>query len=80
MLFRSSAGQEEQLEDGKNGYAVSNADFASLVDVIETMLNKEKTSNESLVAMSKRSNEIAREATKQHYQIIDELLVLLKEQ
>lgn len=73
IIRNESAGQKEQLIDGKNGYAVRSDDFAGLVEVIEKMLNKQKTSNEQLEAMSKVSNEIAKNATKHEYQIIDEL-------
>jgi glycosyltransferase involved in cell wall biosynthesis len=74
IIRNESAGQDEQLVDGKNGYAVSNDDFAGLVDTIERMLNKQKTSNEELVKMSMLSNSMAREATRHEYQIIDELM------
>jgi glycosyltransferase involved in cell wall biosynthesis len=73
IIRNESAGQEEQLVDGHNGFAVSSKDFAGLVDVIEKMLNKQKTTNEELVAMSKLSTEIAKKATESHYQIIEEI-------
>lgn len=76
IIRNDSAGQEEQLVDGKNGYAVANSDFAGLVDTIERMLNKRKTTNEALVEMSESSNKIARNASVHEYQLIDELISL----
>lgn len=73
IIRNESAGREEQLIDGKNGYAVSSSDFAGLVVVIEKMLSKKKTSDAELVEMSARSNEIARRATKRDYSIIDDI-------
>ncbi len=74
IIRNESAGQVEQLVDGKNGFAVKNNDFAGLVDVIERMLNKTKTSNADLVKMSIESNRIAKNATKNKYYIIDKLV------
>jgi glycosyltransferase involved in cell wall biosynthesis len=80
IIRNDSAGQEEQLIEGKNGngFAVSNNDFAGLVDVIEKMLNKKTTSNADFVEMSKVSHRIAKKATGAEYQIIDELNELFK--
>lgn len=73
IIRNESAGQEEQLIDGKNGFAVSTKDFAGLVEVIEKMLNKTKTSNAELAKMSKLSSEIAQKATVSNYSIIDDI-------
>ena len=73
IIRNESAGQEEQLIDGKNGFAVSSKDFAGLVEVIEKMLNKKKTSNEDLAKMSKLSNDIAQKATVNEYSMINEI-------
>jgi glycosyltransferase involved in cell wall biosynthesis len=73
IIRNESAGQKEQLVNNKNGYAVSSKDFAGLVEVIEKMLNKNKTSNKDLALMSKYSYKIAKEATKKEYVILKEL-------
>lgn len=71
IVRNESSGSNEQLIDGKNGYAVYSKDFAGFVEVIEKMLNKKTTSNEDFVMMSKVSNGIAKEATKNKYQLIE---------
>jgi hypothetical protein len=76
IIRNESAGQKEQLVNNKNGYAVSSKDFAGLVEVIEKMLNKNKTSNKDLALMSKYSYKIAKEATKKEYVILKELYKL----
>lgn len=73
IIRNESSGREEQLVDGKNGYAVSNEDFAGLVDTIEAVLNKKTTTNASLSDMSKQSNAIALLATKNTYPIIEDI-------
>jgi glycosyltransferase involved in cell wall biosynthesis len=73
LIRNESPGQEEQLVDGENGFAVSSKDFAGLVEVIEELLNKNKTSNEDLAKMSKLSNEIAQKATSNEYSIIEDI-------
>jgi glycosyltransferase involved in cell wall biosynthesis len=78
IIRNESAGQEEQLVDGKNGFAVSSNDFAGLVEVIEKMLNKTKTSNNDLAQMSKFSREIAHKATASNYFIIQDILDALE--
>ena len=74
IIRNESAGQVEQLIDGKNGYAVHSNDFAGLVEVIEAILNKNKTKGSDLAAMSKMSNDIARKATDAEYPMIDEIV------
>jgi glycosyltransferase involved in cell wall biosynthesis len=78
IIRNEAAGQEEQLVEGKNGYGVSSDDFAGFVDVIEKMLNKSKTSNEVLSSMSQLSNKIAKKATNNQYQIIEEIADIFK--
>lgn len=73
IIRNESAGQEEQLQDGVNGYAVSSADFPGLVAAIEKMLNKSTTTNEMLAKMSQVSFDIARQAMNFEYQIIDDI-------
>lgn len=66
-------GQEEQLIDGRNGWAVSNDDYQTLCNAIEETLNISKTSNKKLAEMSKVSVEIAKKATENKYYIIDDI-------
>lgn len=72
-------GQEEQLIDGGNGWAVRNDDYQTLCDAIEESLNLEKTSNDKLAKMSKVSEEIAEKATHSEYFVIDEIKKVLNE-
>lgn len=72
-------GQEEQLIDGGNGWAVRNDDYQTLCDAIEESLNLEKTSNDKLAKMSKVSEEIAEKATHPEYFVIDEIKKVLNE-
>lgn len=72
-------GQEEQLIDGGNGWAVRNDDYQTLCDAIEESLNLEKTSNDKLAKMSKVSEEIAENATNHEYFVIDEIKKVLNE-
>lgn len=78
IIRNESAGQAEQLVNGENGYGVSSDDFAGLVSVIEEMLNKDKTSNEKLVKMSKLSSLIAKRATTQDFFIIEDIVQVFK--
>jgi glycosyltransferase involved in cell wall biosynthesis len=73
IIRNDSAGKDEQLIDGKNGFAVSSKNFAGLVEIIEKILNKQKTSNNDLAKMSKLSNKIAKQATQNKYFIIDDI-------
>ena len=72
-------GQEEQLIDGGNGWAVRNDDYQTLCDAIEESLNLEKISNDKLAKMSKVSEEIAEKATHSEYFVIDEIKKVLNE-
>lgn len=60
ILRNDSSGMEEQLVPGKNGLYLDSNDFTQVVEVLETVLNKSKTSNEELAAMSKASYNIAK--------------------
>ena len=73
IIRNDCAGKEEQLIENENGFAVYSDDFSGLVDTIEKILNKSKTSNKKLSEMSSISNKIAKKATKNTYQIIDEI-------
>lgn len=73
IIRNESAGQIEQLIEGKNGYGVFSDSQASLVEAIERLLNKQKTTNEDLVNMSRVSSSVAKDATKHQYQLVDEI-------
>lgn len=67
ILRNDSSGMEEQLVEGKNGYLLHTNDYPSLVHVIETVLNKKKTSDESLANMSRESYKIAKRQENNSY-------------
>lgn len=73
IIRNDSAGMEEQLVEGKNGYGVSSKDFPGLVAAIEKLSNRKKTSSSKLAKMSQESNKLAKKATECEYQIVDEL-------
>lgn len=73
IIRNESSGQEEQLIDGKNGYHVRSDDFEGLVETIERIMNKKKTPAKVLVGMSKISNDLALEATRNKYTVIDDI-------
>jgi glycosyltransferase involved in cell wall biosynthesis len=73
IIRNESAGQEEQLREGKNGIEVRSDDFNGLVHAIERILNLDKTSNKSLASMSAESVKIARAAAKRKFIAIDDI-------
>ena len=74
ILRNDSSGMKEQLIDGKNGYYLDTMDYMQVVEVIEKMLNKKKTSNKQLASMSKASYDISLEQEKTSYQqFMDEI-------
>lgn len=58
IMRNDCSGQEEQLIIGKNGYFLDTNNLDQVVDSIETVLNKEKTSNEQLWQMGQISKQI----------------------
>lgn len=73
-IIRSEAsGAEEQLDGGSTGWAVSTEDLSTLVNAIEELLNKDKTSVDNLIKMSKISNKIAIENIDSKYSIIEDI-------
>ena len=59
ILRNDCSGVDEQLEAGRNGFPLDSEDFGQVVETFERILNRRKTSNEQLAAMSARSHEIA---------------------
>ena len=75
IIRNDCGGIDEQLVAGVNGWEVSLDDWQGFVDTIESVLNKEKTTNEELAAMSKASVDIARQFEKVEYRVIDDILL-----
>ena len=74
LIRNDSSGSREQIIDGKNGLKVTSNDYGGLVDAIERIANKSKTSNATLKDMSRMSNRIARKATMNRYTFEPEML------
>jgi glycosyltransferase involved in cell wall biosynthesis len=74
LIRNDSSGSREQIIDGKNGLKVTSNDYAGLVDAIERIANKSKTSNATLTNMSRMSNQIALKATMNRYTFETEML------
>ncbi len=73
-IIRSEAsGQEEQLSIGKNGWLAHTTNWGELVDSIEEVLNKERTTNKDLARMSAESIKLARKNQSEQYKILDDI-------
>jgi glycosyltransferase involved in cell wall biosynthesis len=59
ILRNDCSGVDEQLEVGRNGFLLDSEDFWQIVETFELVLNRRKTTNEQLAAMSARSHAIA---------------------
>ncbi len=55
MLRNASAGMEEQLSEGKNGYFIDGDNINQITDTLEKIMNKKTISNSKLLSMSKES-------------------------
>ncbi len=66
VLRNNSAGIDEQLKDGENGYYIATEDVEQFAEVIEKILNK-KISDEELYAMGEKSRTIASKFLTQNY-------------
>jgi glycosyltransferase involved in cell wall biosynthesis len=79
LLRNDCSGVDEQLEDGGNGYRLDSADFWQVVETFECVLNRRKTSNERLSAMSARSYAIGIEQSHYRYDdLIDEIETIFR--
>lgn len=67
VLRNDSSGMEEQLAPGKNGWYLDTNDFNQVVEVLETVLNKSKTSDQKLAAMSAVSYKMAKSQESNSY-------------
>ncbi len=75
VLRNDSSGMVEQLYPGKNGFYLDSADYNQIVDTLEEILNKTKTTNKHLAEMSKYSNKISLNQANNTYQpMIDVIL------
>src|SRR5207245_4101520 len=54
VLRNDCSGIDEQLEVGRNGWLLDSADIGQFADTLETVLNREKTTNAQLAAMGRR--------------------------
>jgi glycosyltransferase involved in cell wall biosynthesis len=67
LLRNDSSGVDEQLFDGKNGFELDSKDFKHVVDILETVLNKKKTTSKQLADMSAYSSRVARSQADHSY-------------
>jgi glycosyltransferase involved in cell wall biosynthesis len=67
VLRNNSAGVDEQLEDGKNGYLIDHTDIKQFSEAIAKLLDKTTLSNELLIQMSLRSQSIITDYGKNTY-------------
>lgn len=73
-IIRSEAsGKEEQLLEGGNGWLARTSNWGELVDAIEEILNKKKTTNKRLSQMSTESIRIAKENYDSEYRLLDDI-------
>lgn len=73
VLRNDCSGYEEQLIDGVNGWKTSSEDWQGLVNAIEDILNKKKTTNVKLASMSMESAKIARRYASVKYVVIEDI-------
>lgn len=67
ILRNNSAGVDEQLQEGKNGYLIDHTDVPAFADVIEKVLSRKKTSDEQLQKMGETSQKIAKSFSENTY-------------
>lgn len=67
VLRNDSAGREEQLAEGENGYFIDSNDIHQMADIFEKILNKMTTSNSTLLSMSKASQQMMKPYTNNKY-------------
>lgn len=67
VLRNNSAGVDEQLKDGVNGYFIDHTNIKQFASVIEKILNKKTTPDKKLQAMGRASQEIISEYNDNSY-------------
>lgn len=73
IIRSDSSGQKEQLDPGVNGWPVKIKNWYGLVETIEDVLDRKKTTDEKLAKMSGESVKIAMKNRAQKYRIIDDI-------
>jgi glycosyltransferase involved in cell wall biosynthesis len=73
VLRNDSAGIDEQLQDGKNGYFIDHTNITQFAGVLEKLLNKKTTSDEALQKMGALSQKIINDYSQNSY--IDTILL-----
>jgi glycosyltransferase involved in cell wall biosynthesis len=59
VLRNDTGGKEEQLREGVNGYFIDSSDIGQMAQVIELILNRDRSSDSTLQAMGYASQEIS---------------------
>lgn len=72
IIRSESSGRDEQLT-GKNGWPTETTHWGGLVETLEEILNKDKTSGAKLAAMSRESVKIAKKNYSSEYRIISDV-------
>ena len=67
VLRNNSAGVDEQLQEGVNGYAIDHTDIHDFAAKLERLLNKSSTTNKQLLAMSRQSQKIIHDYVRYAY-------------
>ena len=67
VLRNDCSGVEEQLKPGVNGYQIIDGDLQQFTDVIETILNKAKTSDHALEQMGHASQKMVAAYARNNY-------------
>lgn len=67
VLRNNSAGMDEQLKEGKNGYFIDHTNIQQFASVLEKLLNKKTTSDADLQKMGASSQNIIADYTKHTY-------------
>lgn len=75
ILRNDSSGMVEQLFPGKNGYYLDSKDYNQIVETLEEVMNKTKTSNKKLAQMSVFSNKVALDQANNTYQPMIDVII-----
>lgn len=67
VVRNNSAGVDEQLQEGVNGYLIDHTDVPQIADVLEKLLNKDKTTDQKLQRMGEASQKIISDFGKNDY-------------
>lgn len=67
VVRNNSAGVDEQLKDGVNGYFIDHTDIVKFAVVLEKLLNKQTNSDEALLGMGQASKQIIADYSQHSY-------------